>query len=159
MDNLIHIISSFTPQQWFLFGGLLASIPGTFAITEWVKRHHFKKNAEKLWSGFVVLNVAFWGTALAFVDALGANLSQITHIGSLIPQIAPFASTWGPRISIATLVIHSAASVLVKWWSDRKAHKPLVNPNLPDLTPAVEAVLTPVVASNPTEPPQNVLGM
>lgn len=140
MNTMLDFINSLTPQQWFLIGGLIATLPGTYAIVEFVKAHHFKKTAEELWSGFVVLNVLFWGNVLVFADAILNNAGQITHITSLVPSIIPFVSVWGPRITEALLVIHIVAMVLSKFWKDRQARKPITNVNVPDLGPLVQAV-------------------
>lgn len=150
MNTLIEIINSFTPHQWFLFGGLVASIPGTYAIVEFVKARHYRKKAEELWSGFVVLNVLVWGSVLTFVDALITNFSQLSHIGSLIPAVTPWVSVWGPRVSATLLVIHIVATTLSKWWSDRKARKPISNINMPDLAAIAATEASPTVSGNPS---------
>lgn len=151
----MELLASITPHQWYIIGGLLACIPGVIGIVEWVKAHHFKVKAEKLWSGFIVLNVAFWSFILTAVDALSNNLSQITHFGSLIPQIAPFVATWGPRVSVTALLVHSVASVLIGWWKDRQAKKPITNVNLPDFAPLVQATTS---TSTVTGQPSSSLG-
>lgn len=144
----MELINSITPHQWYLIGGLVASGVGAIGITEWVKRHHFKVKAEKLWTGFVFLNVTFWSFILTAVDALSSNLSQITHIGSLIPQVSPFVSHYAPTVTVVVLVLHTVASALFKWWTDRKQKKAFNIANLPDITPAVEAVSTPIPAQS-----------
>lgn len=150
MDTLLNFINSLTLHQWFLIGGLLASIPGTIAITEWVKRHHVKVKTEKLWSGFVVLNVTVWSFLLTTADAISANLGQVTHIGSLIPQIAPFVAQYAPTVSIAALTVHTVATALSKWWADRKAKKPITNVNMPDLQAVAATEASPTFSQNPS---------
>lgn len=136
----MELINSITPYQWYLIGAGIVSIAGTIGLTAWIARRHLRIKGEKLWSGFIVLNVFFWGHLLVLADALSTNLGQITHIGTLLPQIAPFISTWGPRVSMIALLTHIIASAVYKWWIDRKNKKPITNPNLPDLTAQVQAV-------------------
>lgn len=141
------LINSLTPQQWYLIGGLVAAGLGAIGITGWVKKHHYNVKAEKLWTGFVFINVTVWSFLLTAIDAVTANLGQITHITSLIPQIAPFVSRYAPTVTVVALLSHTVASAFYKWWVDRKNHVPITNTNLENLTPQVQAVTSPVTVS------------
>jgi hypothetical protein len=145
------LITSLTPQQWYLIGGLVAAGLGAIGITEWVKRHHFKVKAEKLWTGFVFINVTVWSFLLTAVDAISANIAQISHIGSLIPQVAPFVAHYAPMVTVIVVLLHTVVSVLYKWWVDRKNHVPISNVNMPDLSATVTAVTsTTTLSGNPS---------
>lgn len=149
MQAFIEILKTITPHQWFLIGGLVAAVAGAMGITEYVKRRHLRIKAEKLWTGFVFINVTVWSFLLTTADAILANIGQITHISSLVPAVSPFVSVWGPRVSIAVLLIHTIATVVKKWWVARKENKPLFADSLPsisnpNLQPAMATVSTTV---------------
>lgn len=147
---MMDFINSLTLHQYFLIGGLIATIPGTYAIVEAVKARHFKKTAEDLASRFVVLNVLFWGNLLVWVDAITNNLGQITHIGTLIPAISPFVATWAPIVTAVLLVLHIVAVTASGAFKDMQARKPITNVNMPDLASVAAREASPTVSGNPS---------
>ena len=75
MSWVFDVINFFSPHQWAVIGGFVAAALGTWGATALIKLRHLKKKGEKLWAGWVNLNVAVWGTLLTFVGALGAKVS------------------------------------------------------------------------------------
>lgn len=137
MDSVLNFINFFSPEQWAIIGATLAAALGAWGITALVKIRHLRKKGEKLWAGWVNLNVVVWPTLLTFIGAAVASLDQATSILSLIPLAAPYASEYGPKASIFLLTTHTIVSALSKFWADRKTNKPFANPTY---TPPVEAV-------------------
>lgn len=125
MSWILDVINFLTPHQWFIIGGVIATMAGAWGITALVKIRHFKKKAEKLWQGWVNLNVAIWPAVLVFIGAALANLDQMTSLLSLIPLAAPYAAQYGPVASVGLLTTHTVVTAIAKFWQARKANKPL----------------------------------
>lgn len=125
MSWILNVINFFSPEQWAWFGGAVAVAVGTWGITALVKIRHFRKQGEKLWQGYVNLNVAFWPVVLTFIGAALANLDQMTSLLSLIPIAAPYAAQYGPGISVTLLTTHTVVTAIAKFWMARKANRPL----------------------------------
>lgn len=131
MSWILDVITFFTPAQWGIIGGVLATMLGTWGIVAVVKIRHLRKEGEKLWAGWVNLNVAVWPLVLSFVGAAVANIDQMTGLLSLIPIAAPYALEYGPRASVFLLTTHTVVTAVSKFWLDRKAEQPeaISNPN------------------------------
>jgi hypothetical protein len=129
MSWILDVINFFTPEQWAVIGGLIATATATWGITALVKIRHFKKEGEKLWQGWVNLNVAVWPVVLTFVGAALANLHQMTGLFSLIPIAAPYAAKYGPTVTVALLTTHTVVTAIAKFWQDRKVGTPISNVN------------------------------
>lgn len=160
ISYILDYINSIPPHAWYVLGTMLASSGVVVGIIAWTKRHHLKKTAESLASHFIALNVVFWSTVttvLSFVLTNGATFgSFLPYLGTHMPQI----------IAIST-VLYQVAKPSLAWWKSRKDGKPITNPNLPNLTPAVEAVNTAVPAQSfgtvsagvdVTPPPADIFG-
>lgn len=129
MNWILDVINFFSPHQWAVIGGFIAAALGTWGATALVKMRHLKKKGEKLWGGWVNLNVAVWGTLLTFVGAVLASLDQATGLLSVIPVAAPYAAKYGPSVSIFVLTAHTVITAVAKFWQARKAGEPISNVN------------------------------
>lgn len=151
MDVLQKVISylhiwagGLTAEDWQVAGTIAGSILVTVGLVAWIKRQYLRKNARKLASEFIVLNVAFFGFLLTVTDFI---VTQGTAFGSLLP----FLNTHWAQISGGAIAVHSVATALHKFWKDRKDGKPLVADELidgivdkPIERPAITAPIPPV---------------
>ncbi len=121
-------------ENWYVLGTVVGSIFATIGITAWIKRKYLQKNAKKLASEFIVLNVAFWSFLLVVADFV---ITQGTAYGALLP----FVSVHWAQISSGAIAVHAIATALKKWWQERKENKPLT---IPTLTPVIDQPIPPV---------------
>lgn len=122
--NYLHIwATNLTAEDFYVFGVILGSILATIGVTAWIKRSYLRRNAKKLASEFIVLNVTFWGfltTVASFV------LTQ----GPTFVHLAPWLAQHWAQISGGAIAIHAVATALKKWYQDRKDNKPLTVPEV-----------------------------
>lgn len=129
MDTIkseVHIwLGARTAEDLYVFGTVVGSILVTIGVVAWIKRSYLRKNAHKLASEFIVLNVAFWSFLLS---VSGFIVTQGAAFGSLLPWIG----THWPQISSGAIATHAVATALHKWWRDRRDGKPIVTDELID---------------------------
>lgn len=154
METILNVINFFTPEQWAVGGSVIATALGGWGIIALIKARHLRKKGEKLWAGWVNLNVAFWPLLLSFVGAALANLEQMTSVLSLIPVSSSYALNYGPKASIILVTVHTVATAVSKFWLSQRKDKPVVEVQPETVTSTSQSFGT---ASAGIEPPASQL--
>jgi hypothetical protein len=140
LNTLISYASAFTATwNWYVIGGVTASILTTIGVTAWVKRHHLKQTAEKLRTEFIILNVGFWGY-------LTTTATFILTNGLAFGGYLPFVGAHWAQISGGAIAVHALASSLYQWFVARKDNKPLIESKIPE---TIQAAATDIPALAP----------
>lgn len=127
-------------HSWYVFGISLASIPALILIVNWRKWKHLKKWGEEMAGHVVAFNIIFWG----FIVAVSGFIATY---GPHFALLLPYLGHWGTFITGSAPLLYIFAKDTRQWWLDRKAKKALDTSTLPNLTPLVEAVQSPVTVS------------
>jgi hypothetical protein len=136
INYILDYLTAVPGESWYVLGSILGSSSLVIGVVAWIKRRNLKKYGEALRTQFIALNVVFWSTISTVVSFILTN-------GTTFASFLPFLGTHMPQIIALSTVLYQISKPLKEWWTDRKNNKPIAN-HLPDLTPAVEAVTTPV---------------
>jgi hypothetical protein len=135
METLKNVISiwhiflgAVTAEQWYVVGSVVASILTLIGVVGWTKRHHLKKDVDKLEDWIITLLIWFYSFVLTiggFVIAVlgfGINPAMFIHY---------FGTTW-PYIVALAPGVYTFSKAAKKKLAERKAKKIHVTDQLID---------------------------
>lgn len=135
-NYIIDYVSSVPASSWYALGALIGSSALGVAIVAWVNRRHLRQTGEQLGRALVNLNVIFWSAVMTVLSFVMTN-------GPTFAPFLPFLGTHWPQIIGVMTVLYNVAKPSLAWWKARQTGKKFTN-HLPELTPLVEQVTSPV---------------
>lgn len=140
MDTLIKVITyvqdyiaAVPNSSWQALGVLLGGSALVSGIIAWYNRHRVKQGLDRLEKHVVNTLVIILSSVVSFTGWI------VVNGGTLGNFLGPWATHAVQIIGIST-VIYNFSRPTLQWFKDRQAGKAISNPNLPNLTPAVQAV-------------------